>query len=144
VAFRFRDGSSSLCPNAPIPIIRDEELVLLRAEAEIGTGAFAGAVADINAVRQGSGNLPAYSGPVSAPALVAELLYNRRYSLLWEQGTRWIDARRFNLLSTIEPGWNNVSGFANPAVPGVMPIPNTECQARSLGSVCNPLNTHFP
>jgi len=131
-------------PAAPIPVIRDEELVLLRAEAEIGTGNLGAAVTDLNTVRQGSGNLPAYSGAVTAPALINELLYNRRYSLLWEQGTRWIDARRFAVLNTIEPGWNNVSGFSNPQVPLVMPVPSTECQSRNLGAVCNPLHTSGP
>jgi starch-binding outer membrane protein, SusD/RagB family len=126
---------------APFPVIRDEELVLLRAEAEIGTGALAAAVTDLNAVRVGSGNLPPYSGAMTAPALTAELIYNRRYSLLWEQGSRWIDARRFGVLNTIDPGWANVSGVPNPAIPTRMPIPQTECNARNLGNVCNPLGT---
>jgi len=126
---------------APIPLLKLEEEVLLRAEAEIKTGATAAAVSDLNLIRTNSGNLPAYSGALTDTALVGELLYNRRYSLLWEQGARWVDARRFNRLATIEPGWSNVAGFTNPQVPHVMPIPNTECQGRSLGSVCNPLNT---
>jgi starch-binding outer membrane protein, SusD/RagB family len=126
---------------APFPVIRDEELVLLRAEAEIGTGALAAAVTDLNAVRVGSGNLAPYSGAVTAPALTTELIYNRRYSLLWEQGARWIDARRFGVLGTIDPGWANVPGFHDPAVPTRMPIPQTECNARNLGNVCNPLGT---
>ena len=126
---------------APFPVIRDEELVLLRAEAEIGTGALGAAVTDLNVVRVGSGNLAPYSGAMTAPALTTELIYNRRYSLLWEQGTRWIDARRFGVLNTIDPGWANVPGFPNPAVPTRMPIPQTECNARNLGNVCNPLGT---
>ena len=130
--------------NAPIPVLRDEELVLLKAEAEIGTGDLASAVGDLNAVRVGSGHLPAYSGAMTVPALTVELLYNRRYSLLWEQGARWIDARRFNRFDLIEPGWNGVTGFNNPQIPHVMPIPSSECQARELGSFCNPLNTHGP
>jgi starch-binding outer membrane protein, SusD/RagB family len=129
--------------SAPIPLIKNEELALLKAEAEIGTGAFAAAVTDLNSIREMTGNLPAYSGPMTQAALITELLYNRRYSLLWEQGTRWIDARRFNLLSTIEPGWNPASfpGFSPPAVPTVMPVPATECEARNLNPVCSPLGT---
>lgn len=128
---------------APIPLLKNEELALLKAEAEIGTGDFTDAVSDLNSVREGVGNLPAYSGAMTQAALTAELLYNRRYSLLWEQGARWVDARRFGLLSTIEPGWNpgDFTGFPAPAVPTVMPIPATECEARNLGSTCNPLGT---
>lgn len=136
-------NNGSVNTAAPIPIIKNEELALLKAEAEIGTGDLATAVTDLNSVRQGVGNLPAYSGPANAVALTTELLYNRRYSLLWEQGTRWIDARRFGQLSTIEPGWNpaNYSGFPPPAVPTRMPIPATECETRNLGAVCSPLGT---
>src|SRR5207237_1076081 len=64
------------------------------------------------------------------PAFITELLYNRRYSLLWEQGTRWIDARRFGLLNTIPP---QVSGGS---VPVAMPVPNAECSARGLDTDC--------
>lgn len=126
-------------PAAPIPIIRDEELVLLRAEAELGLGQLTAAENDINIVRQGSGNLPPLAGGASAATLLTELLYNRRYSLMWEQGTRWIDARRYGLLSTIpaEPiapsPWTNQGN-----VPPVMPIPQDECEARNLGSTCTP------
>jgi starch-binding outer membrane protein, SusD/RagB family len=132
----FSSGAAN--PSAPIPIIRDEELILLRAEAEIGTGALSAAVTDLNLIRENSGGLPPYSGAVTQTALLTELLYNRQWSLLWEQGTRWIDARRFNLLSTIPiyvPGG---------AVPTFIPIPTDECNARSLPSTisgCTPLGT---
>ncbi len=132
----FSNGSPNVA--APIPIIRDEELILLRAESEIGTGDLADAVNDLNIVRENSGGLPPYAGAVTQSALVTELLYNRQWSLLWEQGTRWIDARRFNLLSTIP---TYVPGGA---VPTRMPIPTDECNARSLPSTsagCSPLGT---
>jgi hypothetical protein len=64
---------------------------------------------------------------------VKELLYNRRYSLLWEQGTRWIDARRFGRMRDIPkapPTGGNVAK--------VMPIPDTECAARGLAVNCTP------
>lgn len=129
--------------SAPIPLIKNTELALLKAEAEIGTGDLAGAVTDLNAVRENEGSLPAYSGPVTAAALTTELLYNRRYSLLWEQGARWVDARRFGQLGTIELGWvaSAFPGFPPPAVPTRMPVPSSECEARGLGAVCSPLGT---
>jgi starch-binding outer membrane protein, SusD/RagB family len=119
-------------PAAEIPIIRDEELVLLRAEAELGLGQLGPATNDINATRQGSGNLPALSGGLSADSLLTDLLYERRYSLMWEQGTRWIDARRYKLLGTIPV---DVTGGH---VPTIMPVPNSECLARGLGATCTP------
>lgn len=136
-------NNGSVNTAASIPLIKNEELALLKAEAEIGTGDLGDAVTDLNSVREGAGNLPAYSGPTTAAALTTELLYNRRYSLLWEQGTRWIDARRFGQLNTIELGWNPglFKGFPGPAVPTRMPIPSTECEAQGLGSVCSPLGT---
>jgi len=119
-------------PGHPVPIIRDEELVLLRAEAELGLGQNTNAMNDINVTRQGSGNLPPLVGSLSTDSLLTQLLYERRYSLMWEQGTRWVDARRYGRLASIPadvPGGH---------IPSVMPIPTTECQAQGLGNVCTP------
>lgn len=87
---------------SPAPIIRDEELILIRAEARWFTGNKAGAIADLNFIRQNSGGL----GPTSLTtgssddAFITALLYERRMSLLWE-GHRWADVRRFNRLNTL-------------------------------------------
>ena len=91
-------------PNAPIPIIKNEELILLRAEANIGTGALDAAIADLNLVRQSSGGLPPTTLTTSSPHadFVAELLYNRRYSLFFEYGHRWVDMRRYGRLAQLE------------------------------------------
>lgn len=115
-------------PGHSIPIIRDEELVLLRAEAEWFTGAKAAALTDLNLVRQNAGGLPASTVGTGDPdsSFVKALLYERRYSLLWEQGTRWIDARRFGRLSDIPL---DVTGGN---VASVMPIPKSECDAIGL------------
>jgi starch-binding outer membrane protein, SusD/RagB family len=137
----FTNGSADA--NHPIPIIKDEELVLLRSEASWFTGAKAQAVADLNLVRQNSGLLPPSTVTIASTdaAFITALLYERRFSLLWEQGTRWIDARRFGLLATIP------ADVASGNVPDVMPVPITECQARNLttktiGDVvtCTPLS----
>lgn len=115
----------------PIPIIKNEELILLDAEARWFAGGAGGklqAIADLNNVRQNSGKLPATTVTAASPdsAFVKALMYERRFSLLWEQGTRWIDARRFNRLGDIPL---DVPGGA---VPPVMPVPKGECDARSL------------
>lgn len=114
--------------NHPIPIIKDEELILLRAEAEWFTGAKALAIGDLDLVRQNSGLLPSTTVTPADPdsTFVKALMYERRYSLLWEQGARWVDARRFGRRSDIPA---DVPGGA---VPEAMPVPQTECDARNL------------
>jgi hypothetical protein len=131
----------------PIPIIRNEELLLLRAEAKLGQNDLAGAIADINVVRTNAGKLAPYAGPSTPDAVLTELLYNRRYSLLWEQGTTWIDARRFGRIVNgyIQgigelPGFNT-NGIPPSSVPLRFPVPSTECNARGLPSDCSPLGT---
>ena len=87
--------------NSDIPWIKNEELLLLRAEARWNTGDKAGALADIDLVRVNSGGLAptTLTAGSSDDDFVTELLYNRLYSLMWEQGTRWIDARRYGRLA---------------------------------------------
>jgi starch-binding outer membrane protein, SusD/RagB family len=88
-------------PNSPIPLIKNEELILLRAEANIGLGNLGPAVTDINTVRTTSGGLLPYAGLVDQPSLIAELLYNKRYSLMYEGGHSWIDYRRYGLTNSL-------------------------------------------
>lgn len=83
---------------SPFPIIRNEELVLMWAEANIGSDNFA-AVTAINKVRAAAGLTP-YGGPTDDASLVDQLLHERRYSLFGE-GHRWIDMRRFGRIGEI-------------------------------------------
>ncbi len=87
---------------APLPIIRNEELILIYAEAKIQLGSAADlndAVTALNKIRNGHG-LGNYGGTVSQSALITEMLNQRRYSLFFE-GHRWVDMRRYNLLGTL-------------------------------------------
>lgn len=84
---------------APIPIIRNEELILLYAEAKIQTNALPDAVTAINRIRTGN-NLVVYAGGVTVAALTDEMLEQRRYSLFCE-GHRWVDMRRYNRLNQL-------------------------------------------
>lgn len=116
-------------PGSATPIIRNEELVLLRAEALMQTGDQAGALADINLVRQTAGGLPAIA-PATWNALTVDqridsLLYERRYSLLMEGGHRWIDARRYGRLATLPKALP-----AHRVFPRFL-IPDDECVART-------------
>jgi len=81
-----------------VPYMRNEELVLIAAEANIG-GDNAAAIAALDVVRAAAG-LPAYSGGNTDADLVAELIKQRRYSLFGE-GHRWVDMRRWGLLGDL-------------------------------------------
>jgi len=113
-----------------IPIIRNEELMLLRAEALLATGDKAGAIAAINQVRQNSGGLPATDLTAASPdaAILTEILYNKRYSLMLE-GHRWIDMRRYGRLAELP---RDITSGANVHfVARVQPIPQGECLVRA-------------
>lgn len=79
-------------------IIRNEELVLIYAEANIGSNNTE-AVAAIDAVRMAAG-LAAYDGATDDAALLDEVVNQRRYSLFGE-GHRWVDMRRLGRLDDI-------------------------------------------
>lgn len=110
----------------PLGILRDEELVLLRAQAYIETGNLANAALDINSVRTSYG-LPAVTFATKAAAIDA-LLYDKRYSLLAEGPQRWVDLREYGRLN---------STYLRPEVPGdpynkAFPLPRAELTARGL------------
>ncbi|RFM27160.1 RagB/SusD family nutrient uptake outer membrane protein [Deminuibacter soli] len=84
---------------APMPIIRNEELILIYAEAKIALNSFPDAIVALNVIRT-KHNLPAYAGAVTQNALTTEMLNQRRYSLFYE-GHRWVDMRRYNRLGEL-------------------------------------------
>lgn len=81
----------------PIDIIRNEELVLIAAEASIQTGATGDAVRLLNVIRNAYG-LGDYDGDTDEDALTDELLYQRCYSLFAE-GHKMFDLRRYGRLN---------------------------------------------
>ena len=84
---------------APIPIIRNEELILIYAEAKIQSNSLPDAVVALNKIRA-THNVTPYGGAVTQDALITEMLFQRRYSLFFE-GHRWVDARRYDKLATL-------------------------------------------
>ena len=84
---------------ASIPVIRNEELILIYAEAKAQLTQLPDAVVAINRIRTAA-NLSPYPGAVTQPALIDEMLKQRRYSLFGE-GHRWIDMRRYDRLSQL-------------------------------------------
>lgn len=119
---------------ADIQWITNEELLLLRAETRWNTANKLGAIDDINLVRQHAGGLPPSTLTIASSdaAFVTELLYNRLYSLLWQQGTRWIDARRYGRTGTLP------IDRAGDVIHPYMLVPASECDARGLSVPCAP------
>jgi starch-binding outer membrane protein, SusD/RagB family len=119
--------------SSSVPIIRNEELILLRAEANLGLGNVTQALVDINFIRNSAGLLP-YSGVTTPSAVLNELLYNKRYSLLWEGGHSWLDYRHYNKLGDLPRMVANGKFFTK------MPFPTNECLARTPppASGCTP------
>ncbi|HXH38293.1 MAG TPA: RagB/SusD family nutrient uptake outer membrane protein [Thermoanaerobaculia bacterium] len=115
-------------PSSPIPIIRNEELLLLRAEANNGATArnAVAAAADLNTVRVKSGGLAALVGvpALAADSVVGLLLRERKYSLLYE-GHRWVDMRRFGRLADVI-----IDAGSGDQVFSTLPIPLAETLAR--------------
>lgn len=85
--------------SAPICIIRNEELILISAEAENLLGNSNDAIMAINKIRNAAG-LSNYSGGTLQSEITEEILKQRRYSLFAE-GHRWVDMRRYNKLSEL-------------------------------------------
>jgi hypothetical protein len=102
-----------------VPIIRNEELILLYAEANMATNP-GDAVTAINIVRNAAG-LVNYGGAQTPAALEDEILLQRRYALFGESH-RWIDMRRFDRISELP------NDRAGDMVPSTVPIPNNENQ----------------
>ena len=82
----------------PIPFIRNEELILIYAEASLMTSNPTNAVDAINIVRNTWG-VGDYTGGTSEDELIDEILFQRRYSLWAEGGHRWVDLRRTGRLN---------------------------------------------
>ena len=118
----------------PIPVTRNEELVLLRAEARWFTGDTAGARSDLAAVRAGSGAINGGTAAVkfATPAVdsefVAELLLQRTLSL-YQEGHRWVDYRRFGKLADLGKLTQDVSEGFTVATYSV--LPQQECDSRA-------------
>lgn len=124
-------------PNSSIPIIRNEELILMRAEAEwfAAVPNKVQAISDINVIRQTSGGLAATAVTVASSdsVFVNELLKQRLYSLMYEDGHRWIDMRRRGRLNQIlidRPTGCAAAGIPKDTVFSTLPVNIFEVQAR--------------
>jgi hypothetical protein len=85
---------------ASVPYLRNEELILIYAEASARLDRPGDAVEAIDVIRETWG-LDPYTGATDLESLIDEILFQRRYSLWAEGGHRWIDARRTDRLDEI-------------------------------------------
>jgi hypothetical protein len=120
---------------APLAILRDEELVLLRAQANYEAGNLPAGDLSLNSVRTFYGLAPVTS--TSLADARTNLLYEKRYSLFFEGPQRLVDLRAYGLLK---------AGITPAEVPGdpfntAFPIPKGEADARggrqNLTPVCS-------
>lgn len=101
----------------PIPIIRNEELILLKAEADIAGGA-TGGLTEINIVRAAHGLAGAGAGGLT------QLLHEKRYSLLFE-GQRLVDMRHYDKTGDLPLDRTGETDVPDDAIV-TFPIPETE------------------
>jgi hypothetical protein len=126
-------------PTTPIPLLINEELLLVKAEALWGLNQDAQALAIVNAVRTKSGGfttpltLASFTGP-NRMNLLREILKQKRYSLLFESPSRAIDYRMFGLWA--ELGLERIAPATPTLGPMVVPIPEAEANARNLNLTC--------
>lgn len=90
---RFESNTS------PVPWLRNEELILIYAEANTQLDNFPEANRAINFVRNTWG-LNNFAGTTKSE-IIDQLLYERRYSLWYEFGHRWFDAKRYDRLDQL-------------------------------------------
>ncbi len=118
----------------PIPVVRNEELILTRAEAKWFTGDQAGAIADLALVRANSGDTRGgtasvlFAAPANDADFISELLLQRTLSL-FQEGHRWVDYRRFNRLSALGTLPSDITAGFTVATYSV--LPQQECDARA-------------
>jgi hypothetical protein len=126
--------ASTANQSAPLGILRDEELVLLRAQAEIEAGQLANAILDINNVRTNYGL--AAVAPVDKTSAINAVLYEKRYSLLVEGPQRFDDLRDYGRLNGTYLRKETATDPFNAA----LPIPRGELNARGLTTnpACTP------
>jgi hypothetical protein len=131
--YTFSLGSTSLTHAQPI--LKNEELLLLRAQAAIELNDLATATTYLNFIHVSSGGLPAYAAFTSQAAARNALLYEKRYSLLFEGPQRLVDLRAYGRMNAtnFKPGTTN-SPFVGDAFTSALPIPTAELNARG-GSV---------
>lgn len=119
--------------------IRNEELILIRAEANHALGNATEALADVNMVRTTSGNLDAIDAAtwagMTADEQLTEILYNKFMSLVLEGGFTYLDHRQYDRLDRLPRAFDLDTGedLGHVTYPRY-PYPEQECITREIES----------
>lgn len=93
-----------LTPTTATKILTNKELILLQAEVNWGLGQNIPALALADFIRRTDGKLLTDTTTVTNVASVLNrILYEKRYSLLWQSADRFLDARQFGKLNGSNP-----------------------------------------
>ena len=104
-------------------LVTNDELVLIKAEAELALGNTAEAIAAVNVVRTQDGGLDPLPGSFAGD-LLDEILYNRLMSLMWEGGFQYFDMRQYDKLDELPRALPSHGVYLG------NPFPQNECLAR--------------
>lgn len=124
------DPANSANLTKPVPILRNAELYLLRAQAEIAVGNLASATADINVVHTVEGGLAPYPTFTSASAAIQAVLYEYRYSFALQGPQHLVALREYGLL--------NQNYVSQPGIP--TPGPTADALVQTLPITLNETN----
>ena len=113
----------------PIPWIQNEELILIRAEANRALENDQEAIRDLNTVRTRAGGLEPLASSFSGD-LLGEILYDKRYSLMFEGGFTYLDAMQYGRTAD-QPDELPRLDETHVVYPRY-PYPNNECLARGI------------
>jgi hypothetical protein len=131
------DPSNTSNLTRPIPIRRNADFYLFRAQAKAETGDLAGAAADVNAVRVAEGGLAPVAAFANVTAARNAILYEMRYSLVYEGPFHLQALREYGLLTkayVTQAGMPNLSSDATHSkdpLQVAIPIPLGEVAARN-------------
>ncbi|HEY0776633.1 MAG TPA: hypothetical protein VGD56_01585 [Gemmatirosa sp.] len=127
------DPSNTANLTTPLPILRNAELYLLRAQAEIALGDLAAATADVNVVHTVEGGVPAYGVFTAPTSAIQALLYEYRYSFVLQGPQHLVALREYGLLNDAyisQPGIPTPGAGKDP-LNQRDPIPSGEATARN-------------
>ena len=136
----FLDKGINTSSSTPIPLIRNDELHLLQAEVYWGrntAGTDAQALAIVNDVRQRGGGFGTPLAIADHGTLLREILRQKRYQLLFQSPSRWVDYRMFGILNELgqERELDPVPNFRTPVAEV---FARKVSQPEDIPRVCNP------
>jgi len=133
----FLDKGINTAPSTPIPLIRNDELHLLQAEVLWGQGDIQGALDIANDVRNRAGGFATPLVITDADDVLREVLKQKRYQLLFQSPSRWVDMRMFGFLNEMgqEREEDPITNFRTPVAEVFARNVTTP---EEITKVCNP------